>query len=155
LSVMVHRERWLMILMSVMLVLVVTLSSNLADAVNSTSKIRLSVVDHWITDQYGRVRIFHGFNSVMKGDPYYDAEIMNTTRLWLYQQWGFNVVRLGSMWAGAQPVEQGQFNETYISVLEHAVKQLATYGIYVLLDMHQVIFLLIIFFSNCFCIVHI
>jgi len=74
----------------------------------------------------------------MKGFPYYDNQIMNATRLELYRQWGFNVVRLGTMWSGAQPVTQGQFNETYISILERAVKRLASYGIYALLDMHQV-----------------
>jgi len=71
---------------------------------------------------------------------------MNATRLKLYEQWGFNAVRLGTMWSGVQPVKQGQFNETYISLLEQVAKQLATYGIYVLLDMHQVctvIFLLL------------
>ena len=120
------------------MVLVLLAAVSVSNAINSTSKIRLSVVDRWITDQHGRVRIFHGFNSVMKGPPYYDEQIMNETRLKLYQEWGFNAVRLGTMWAGAQPVKQGQFNMTYLSVLEHAVQQLATYGIHVLLDMHQV-----------------
>jgi len=134
---MVHRDGWLTMSMLMSMVLVVTLG--VANAVNSTAKDSFSVVDRWITDQYGRVRIFHGFNSVVKGLPYYDEQILNTTRLRLYQEWGLNVVRLGTMWAGAQPVKQGQFNETYISILEQAVKQLASYGIYVLLDMHQVL----------------
>jgi len=143
-----HRDGLLMMLMSMVLMIVVLLSS--AEAVNSTSKIRLSVVDRWIVDQYGRVRIFHGFNSVGKGHPYYDHQIFNVTRLKLYQQWGFNVVRLGAMWAGAQPVKQGQFNESYLSILERAVKEFATYGIYVLLDMHQVT-LLNFFYFLCVC----
>jgi len=134
---MVHRDGWLTMSMLMSMVLVVTLG--VANAVNSTAKDTFSVVDRWITDQYGRVRIFHGFNSVVKGLPYYDEQILNTTRLRLYQEWGLNVVRLGTMWAGAQPVKQGQFNETYISILEQAVKQLASYGICVLLDMHQVL----------------
>jgi len=124
--------------MCLMLMIVAVVGSCTGCNVNSTSKFRLSVVDRWIVDEYGRVRIFHGFNSVAKGPPYYDDQIMNTTRLSLYQQWGFNAVRLGTMWSGAQPSKRGQFNDTYISVLEHAVKQLAKYGIYVLFDMHQV-----------------
>jgi len=131
-----------MMLMSMMLVVMAAVGSGTADTVNSTTKTRLSVVDRWITDQYGRVRIFHGINSVVKGRPYFDDQIMNTTRLQLYQEWGFNAVRLGTMWTGVQPVKQGKFNETYISILEHAVEQLATFGIYVLLDMHQVTYLI-------------
>ena len=131
-----------MMFVSLLLVVMVMVGSRTADAVNSTLKARLSIIDRWIVDQYGRVRIFHGFNSVMKGEPYYDDQIMNVTRLKLYQQWGFNAVRLGTMWAGAQPIKQGLFNDTYISVLEHAVKQLAIYDIYALLDMHQVAYLI-------------
>jgi len=125
-------------LLSLLLMFGAAFHSCTAKAVNSMSKSRFSVADRWIVDQHGRVRIFHGFNSVLKGFPYYDDQIVNVTRLELYRQWGFNAVRLGTMWAGAQPVKQGQFNETYISTLEHAVKQLSVYGIYVLLDMHQV-----------------
>ena len=141
-----HRYVWLTI--SVSMVLGVVFGHSTVNAVNTTSTVRLSVSDHWLTDQYGRVRLFHGFNSVVKGTPYYDDQIMNATRLKLYQQWGFNVVRLGTMWAGAQPVKQGQFNDTYIAVLEDTVKELATYGIYVLLDMHQVCSILIIHNSH-------
>ena len=139
---MVHRDGRTMTFVSVLLVVMVMVGSRTADAVNLTLKARLSIIDRWIVDQYGRVRIFHGFNSVMKGEPYYDDQIMNVTRLKLYQQWGFNAVRLGTMWAGAQPIKQGLFNDTYISFLEHAVKQLATYDIYALLDMHQVAYLI-------------
>jgi len=135
---MVHRDARPMMLISVVLTSMAVIGSYTASALNSTSKVRLSVVDRWIVDQYGRVRIFHGFNSVMKGNPYYDDQILNVTRLELYRQWGFNAVRLGAMWTGAQPVKQGQFNETYISILENAVDRLATYGIDVLFDMHQV-----------------
>jgi len=135
---MVQTAGWLVMSLPLLLIFVAAMDRCSAEAVNSTSKFRFSVVDRWIVDQHGRVRIFHGFNSVMKGFPYYDNQIMNATRLELYRQWGFNVVRLGTMWSGAQPVTQGQFNETYISILERAVKRLASYGIYALLDMHQV-----------------
>jgi len=138
---MVHRVSWLMTLISMLLVIMTVVDSSIGPAVNS-SEPRFTVVDRWIVDQFGRVRIFHGFNSVMKSRPYYDAQILNATRLRLYQQWGFNAVRLGTMWAGAQPVRQGQFNDTYISVLELVVKQLSTFGIHVLLDMHQVSYMI-------------
>jgi len=127
-----------MMLISMVVVVLAAVGSSLADDV----KARLSVVDNWLVDQYGRVRIFHGINSVVKGCPYYDDQILNVTRLKMYRQWGFNAVRLGAMWTGAQPVRQRQFNETYISVLENVVKQLAVYAIHVLLDMHQVTYLI-------------
>jgi len=142
---MAQRVQRLVTLLSLLLIFLAVMNSCFAKDVNSTSKLRFSVADGWIVDQYGRVRIFHGFNSVMKGFPYYDEQIMNVTRLQLYRQWGFNAVRLGTMWAGAQPVKQGQFNETYISTLEHAVKQLAEYGIYAILDMHQVDYSFLLF----------
>jgi len=135
----VQRTRLLAMLPFLLVTFVaVILDSCCCEAINSTSKLHFSVVDRWIVDQHGRVRIFHGINSVMKGVPYYDEQIMNITRLELYRRWGFNAVRLGTMWAGVQPIKQGQFNETYISTLERAAKQLAQYGIYALLDMHQV-----------------
>jgi endoglycosylceramidase len=84
------------------------------------------------------VRIFHGFNSVVKGPPFIDDQIFNETRLEFYRQWGFNAVRLGTMWAGAEPTGPGQFNETYIGLLENAVDLLGARGIYAILDMHQV-----------------
>lgn len=66
-----HRVGRLTMLIS--LLLLVTVSA--ANAVNSTANVYLSVSDRWIVDQYGRVRIFHGFNSVMKGHPYYDDQV--------------------------------------------------------------------------------
>ena len=49
---------------------------------------------------------------------------------------GFNVVRLGYMWAGVMP-EEGVYNQTYISIIKTIVKNLSDRGIYTLLDMHQ------------------
>jgi Cellulase (glycosyl hydrolase family 5) len=99
---------------------------------------KFKVCGRWIVDQYGRVRLFHGFNSVLKGPPFIDYEIFNRTRLDLYRQWGFNVVRLGTMWTGAQPTNAYSFNETYLTELLDAVRLLAEYDIFVIMDMHQV-----------------
>jgi endoglycosylceramidase len=46
------------------------------------------------------------------------------------------MIRLGTMWPGAEP-EKNVFNNTYIELLENITKKAATYGIYTLLDMHQ------------------
>jgi len=91
----------------------------------------------------GRARVFHGTNVVIKGPPWlpkrdaYDplvslvAEDFETMR-----EAGINLIRLGVMWAGAEP-ERGQYNETYFKELRGIVEEAASYGIYVLLDMHQ------------------
>jgi len=69
-----------MVLISMVLMLMI----GTTNAVNSTAEVRLSVSDRWIVDQYGRVRIFHGFNSVMKGHPYYDDQVYQLNILALY-----------------------------------------------------------------------
>jgi Cellulase (glycosyl hydrolase family 5) len=101
---------------------------------------RFQVRGRWIVDEHRRVRLFHGFNSVVKGPPFIDSQIFNVTRLDLYRQWGFNVVRLGAMWAGVEPKQPGQYNNTYLKLLQDAVQLLEAHGLYVILDMHQVFF---------------
>ena len=71
------------------------------------------------------------------------------------KEWGFNAIRLGSMWSGVEPVEGQvviaslynhsyycpntfQINETYVVVLKTIVEGLKQNGIYTYLDMHQV-----------------
>ena len=69
--------------------------------------------NHWFYDTDGRVVLFHGVNSVYKGFPWYWDYLLDDTRLDDLADFGLNVVRLGSMWTGAEPVE-GVWNETYI-----------------------------------------
>lgn len=94
------------------------------------------VVGKYIKDKQGRVRIFHGFNAVTKSPPWYPIHLLNETRLRLYRDWGLSVVRLGTMWAGAQPNER-YFNQTYLNQLTTIVDKLNEYGIDVILDLHQ------------------
>ncbi|KAK2161537.1 hypothetical protein LSH36_115g13038 [Paralvinella palmiformis] len=103
---------------------------------SSTSSSKISVNRQWMVDSYGRVRLFHGWNSVQKGVPWYTEEMINETKLDLYKSWGFNVVRLGCMWSGFEPTE-GWYNETYIGIMKDIVKRLEQRGIYVIMDMHQ------------------
>jgi endoglycosylceramidase len=90
-----------------------------------------------------RQRIFHGVNVVYKLRPWIpkttefdpflsfsDVDIDNLKR------WGMNIVRLGAMWPGVEPVK-GIFNESYISEISLIVQKLAKRGIYTLLDFHQ------------------
>ncbi|ESN95342.1 hypothetical protein HELRODRAFT_86747 [Helobdella robusta] len=99
----------------------------------------IRVRDNWMVDEYDRVRLFHGFNSVKKGPPWFDEQILNETRLLYYNRWGFNVVRLGTMWSGVEPSEN-EFNETYIDILYKITETLDKYGMNVILDAHQDVF---------------
>ena len=105
---------------------------------NSTNAFRFHIRERWIVDSYGRVRIFHGFNSVVKGPPFINTNLLNVTRAKLYRQWGFNAIRLGTMWAGAEPLRAGQYNNSYLGKLKDAVELLGSHGLYSILDMHQV-----------------
>eukprot|EP00945_MAST-04E_sp_MAST-4E-sp1_P006840 g6840.t1 len=94
-------------------------------------------------DIYGRERIFHGTNVVVKGPPWIpETEVFSTDTslserdLELMQALGLNVIRLGTMWAGLEP-ERGVYNRTYMETVRKIVRMAEARGIYVLLDMHQ------------------
>ena len=104
---------------------------------------KLHIVSNRIKDEDGRERIYHGTNVVQKLFPYVpktdefnaidsfskeDAEFLATM--------GYNTIRLGILWAGAEPVE-GSFNQTYFDQIKEIVKFSGEAGIYPLLDMHQ------------------
>ena len=52
---------------------------------------------------------------------------------------GYNVIRLGVLWAGLEP-EQGQYNMTYLDQVLECVNTAEKYGLNVVLDMHQDVF---------------
>ena len=54
----------------------------------------------------------------------------------LMEELGMNVLRLGVMWPGVEPLE-GHYNETYLDQIEEIVNLGSQHGIYTLLDMHQ------------------
>lgn len=94
-------------------------------------------------DVHGRERIFHGTNVVVKGPPWlpyrehFDEYISLTSEDFEYmQQAGLNLIRLGVMWPGAEPL-RGQFNESFFNEIRSIVLEAGRYGIYVLADMHQ------------------
>jgi endoglycosylceramidase len=71
-------------------------------------------------DEFGRIRIFHGVNCVNKEYPWYPEYMLNETRLDDLEKSGMNVVRLGTMWSGVEPIE-GVYNDTYIDILRNIV----------------------------------
>eukprot|EP01095_Lingulamoeba_sp_RSL-Kostka_P014732 TRINITY_DN6554_c0_g1_i5.p1 TRINITY_DN6554_c0_g1~~TRINITY_DN6554_c0_g1_i5.p1 ORF type:complete len:147 (+),score=27.49 TRINITY_DN6554_c0_g1_i5:42-482(+) len=96
-----------------------------------------------IVDTFQRERYFHGVNVVYKAfpfhpktdsfDPFYSLSKEDAENL---SEWGMNVIRLGVMWPGVQPLEN-YVNHTYIETMKGIVNTMSDYGIYSLLDCHQ------------------
>lgn len=90
-----------------------------------------------LTNSDGQVVILHGFNEVYKIDSYDPAsDGFNEDDAAFLAANGFNVVRLGIIWAAVEP-QPGVFNSTYIASIQRTVNMLAGYGIHTILDMHQ------------------
>ncbi len=117
----------------------------------------------FIYDQYGRVVILHGVNAVYKRPPY--ELYVDPGKPWNFTSkdasaiagLGFNIVRLGIIWAGIEPGTLGANNpsictpgtpsdphqwnqavaDAYLSKVRQTVDLLARFHIYTLLDMHE------------------
>lgn len=106
---------------------------------------KIGLVDqniHQITDEFGRVRFFHGTNVVKKAAPWYrqfdfkPGDSFGPTDVANLQTLGINAVRLGHHWAGSEPV-RGTYNETFLQILKQQTKLAEDHGIYILVDVHQ------------------
>ena len=98
---------------------------------------------HYIVDHLGRTRLFHGVNAVEKVFPWHPvinhfdpSRSMSGEDARNLRKWGFNIVRLGTMWPGLEPV-RGQYNMTYLKEIERIVNLLGSQGIVTILDLHQ------------------
>ena len=94
-------------------------------------------------DPARRAVLLRGVNAVVKGPPWvpvpdeFSRDLSMTDRDFeIMQSLGLNVVRLGVMWPGVEP-ERGEYNETYLDLVEDITQRAARYGVYTLLDMHQ------------------
>lgn len=105
--------------------------------VTSSGLLTITSTGMTLTNSDGQVIILHGFNEVYKLDPYDpasdgfgedDAEFLAAN--------GFNVVRLGVIWAAVEPAP-GVYNTDYLNSIKDTVNMLAGYGIYTIVDMHQ------------------
>ena len=114
---------------------------------------RLTVDRTYLRDGYGRYIFFHGVNAgcdsklpaavdasgmaTYVGRPFplaqADAEF---ARL---RAGGFNSIRLLVIWEGVEP-QYGQYDAGYLNYLHEIVRLAGTYGIHVLVDMHQDMF---------------
>lgn len=119
----------------------------IAAAVSSAlATIKVNPATNQYVDEFGRTRIFHGVNAVYKSAPFYPPELdqfhpnsslCEEDMLNLHDKWGFNVVRLYIAWQGVVPQRPGDYNTTYINMVQKIVKRLESHGIYVILDAHQ------------------
>jgi endoglycosylceramidase len=117
----------------------------------------------YLRDQYGRVVVLHGVNVVYKRSPYdlsLDPDALNAFTAGDAERiadLGFNVVRLGIIWAGLEPGsatlndpsictpgtpgDPSQLNlpvlMAYLAQVKKTVDLLGSYHIDTLLDMHQ------------------
>lgn len=113
-----------------------------ASAAGSASPARLQPEGRWLVDGKGRTVLLHGVNVVYKKPPWIppdgpsgfsaaDADLLADN--------GFNVVRLGVLFAGAMP-EPGEIDAGYLDQVDRVVRLLAERRIYVLIDFHQDMF---------------
>lgn len=77
----------------------------------------------------------HGLDLVWKTDPYYPPEFSAQDVKFLVQE-GFNVARIGFIWAGVEPMP-GHYDTTYINRIAHMNATLGRYGIRTMVDFHQ------------------
>jgi endoglycosylceramidase len=106
---------------------------------NAMSSTLLHRAGPYLVDAEQRVVLLHGVNLVWKLAPYYPpdsaAGFTDTDANFLAAN-GFNVVRLGVLFAGVMP-DQGSIDSGYLDQVDRVVQLLAAHHIWVLLDFHQ------------------
>ena len=103
----------------------------------NSSMLSVTPTGVWLTNSDGQVVLLHGFNEVYKLAPYDPAAsgFSEDDAAFLAAN-GFNVVRLGVIWAGVEP-QPGVYDAAYIDSIRQTVDMLAAHGIYTIIDMHQ------------------
>ncbi len=94
----------------------------------------------WLVDPQGRVVIVHGLNLVWKRPPYVPPNnptgFTRKDAAWLARH-GFNMARVGTLWAGLTPDAPGQADPAYLTQWQRVMDLLARKHIWIQLDMHQ------------------
>jgi len=100
----------------------------------------LSHKGQFVIDADVRVRIFHGVNMVAKIPPYEPSALgFGDQDGQLLSAAGINLVRLGVIYAGVEPMP-GSYDDRYLDSIAATVEMLAVHGVLSLLDFHQDMF---------------
>jgi endoglycosylceramidase len=93
-------------------------------------------------DEFGRARIFHGTNVVVKLPPYLPKDdefdpIYSIVEkdLQYMKAWGVKMVRLGVLWEAVETAP-GVWNEDYLNKMDTLINRFAEYDIVTMLDNH-------------------
>ena len=110
----------------------------LAVVVANRFRYRDDVQRHYITDEDGRILIFHGVNvtGAAKSDPLRVGGTTQADFTHIADDWGFNAVRLLIFWDGIEP-EPGEYDLEYHARVRERLDWCEEAGLYVILDMHQ------------------
>ncbi|MEI6580080.1 MAG: cellulase family glycosylhydrolase [Eubacteriales bacterium] len=101
---------------------------------------KISTRDTMFIDNFGRERIFHGFNVVDKGD-YKDGKVkfdfeFDDAFFDKFKEKGFNILRLGFGWNVVEP-KPLKYNEDFLNAVGVILDKCAEKGVFVYLDIHQ------------------
>jgi endoglycosylceramidase len=103
---------------------------------------QLKVTGPWVTAADGDVVILRGVNLVSKTSQTPEELGFDERNAALLARRGFNVVRLGVVWANVEPYlkpdgKNREYNTKYLDSLNRTISLLAEHGIYTLVDFHQ------------------
>lgn len=112
----------------------------------AAAKISMDPNTRLFIDEFGRSRLFHGFNVVVKSAPFIPITDHFDPQMSLCDEdiadlkdWGFNFIRLGVMWQAVETSPQ-VYNTTYLAEINTLINKLGAAGIYTLVDAHQDVF---------------
>ncbi len=102
-----------------------------------TKAILIGHSGRWLTNGEGQVVILHGLNMVYKRPPYEPAAAgFGAVAASTLAGDGLDVVRVGVIYSAVEP-EPGVFSGSYLDSIAATVAELASRGVYSLLDFHQ------------------
>ncbi len=96
----------------------------------------IRVEDKRFVDESDREIIFNGINVVNKNFADNFLPQIDKSVLIKFNKWGINLVRLGINWSALEP-EPLKYDRDYLEQVGIIVEFIGSYGIYVMLDMHQ------------------
>ena len=102
--------------------------------------------DAMFKDEFGRSRIFHGQNVVVKVPNYlpiqdkFDFDMsISTEDLEYLRDWGCKIIRLGVMWESVETAP-GVYDTNYLDEVDKLINKFGDYGMAVIVDNHQDLF---------------